>query len=80
MCAWSCPSAKTARARPEAESVPTSSSAGSPHGAGPSSSQSPWISSPGGCAISIVTRPFTPVQAAHGGRRPRFRSARVKDG
>jgi hypothetical protein len=50
-------SQNTPRKRPECDSAPTSTYAASPHGvsAAASSSQSNWISSPGGWSISVVT-------------------------
>jgi hypothetical protein len=48
-------SQNTPRKRPECDSAPTSTNAGSPQGVSCSSSQSQWISSPGGCSISTVT-------------------------
>ena len=66
-CACSSPSQKRARTLPEWESVPTSRCASPPQGASGSSSQSHWISSPGGWAISIVgLRDIDPASQALG--------------
>ncbi len=58
------------RPRPSAAACPASTYAVPPHGARRRSNQSHWISSPGGCSISIVSRPFTPEHASQCGRRP----------
>ena len=57
-----------ARNLPEHGSEPTSRWASPPQGASGSSTQSHWISSPGGWSISMVARPFTPAQASQCGR------------
>jgi hypothetical protein len=61
-CGWSLHSASTPRHRPECASAPTSNNAFDPHphaaGGSGSSSQSNWVSSPGGCSITATGRPL----------------------
>ena len=83
-CGWSVDSASTPRHRLECARDPTSRNAFWPHpqsaGGFASSSQSNWVSTPGGCSIGAFGRPFAGLQASHGGRSPRARSWRVNVG
>ena len=76
--------ARVPRQRLECASAPTSRCAFLPHpqcsGGSGSSSQSHWVSSPGGCSIGAFARPFVAEQGSQCGRRPLARSWRVKVG
>ena len=58
-------------------SVPVSTVTAPPHGASGSSTQSHWVSEPGGCSMSVVARPLAPEQASQCGRSDRARTSRV---
>jgi hypothetical protein len=75
---WSHRSARTPRTRPEWERAPSSTLAVPPQGARRRSNQSHCVSAPGGCSISMVSRPATPEQASQWGRSPARRSWRAK--
>ena len=84
-CGRSIDGASTARQTPEWASEPTSRNAffvGNPQcvGASGSSSQSNWVSSPGGCSMTAFGRFVTCAQAAQAGRSPRSRICRVNVG
>ena len=78
---WSLDSHNTPLQRPEWDSAPTSRCAVLPHpqpgGGSGSSTQSHWVSSPAGRAITAIGRPFAGRHGSHQGRSPRTRNWRV---